>query len=148
MATHDLSELWTALRTAMLADSTLVALLGGSDAIYRAWPNKSVAFPIIVIRCQTDGPPNDGGTIVDLWRPSVELDIYAATMGRCEAIQGRLDESWTIPHNKPAGVTSTNFALNLFKRRNSIDAGVMAVVGQDVPIRQLATEWNSRVSRR
>ena len=47
--THDLSEIWKALRTAWLADAELVALLGSADAIYRDFPQTAVAFPIIVL---------------------------------------------------------------------------------------------------
>lgn len=147
MSGHDLSEIWIALRTALLADSTLTALLASSTAIYRGEPHTAVAFPHIVLEEGAENPQTDR-SFTGIWRPDLTLSIYAKDRDRCEQIAATLDERWTIPVNRATEVASTMLRLTYLRRSGKSGPVPVRVLNTNESLFSLATFWQSRVSRK
>ena len=147
MATHDLSEIWIALRSALLADATLTGLLASNTSIYRGEPHAEVAFPHIVI---DEGPdnPQTSRSFTGLWRPDLTVTVYAVDRDRCEAIVAVLDERWTIPINKTDAVVSTNLRLTQLRRSGKSGPVPMRILNSNKSLWQATTFWQTRVSRK
>lgn len=142
----DPSEIWKALRTALTGDATLVAMLDSADQIWRQSPDGPMAYPAIVLHVADDNPQAQiSGTGV--WRPQLELHVFATDYDTCRAIVHRIDEQFTIPENR-AEITSTNYRLTLLRRRNGIEVGTVRPIDSTQRIRQYTTEWHCRVNAR
>lgn len=141
----DHTEIWTALRTAMTGDATLVAMLDSADQIWRQAPDGPIRYPAIVLEVPDDRPQTQiSGTGV--WRPNFEIHVYAETFDICRQIIGRLDEQFTIPENRQQ-ISSANFRMTLLRRRNGNEAGTVRDVDSGKKIRHFASEWQCRINK-
>lgn len=141
----DHSEIWKALRVAMTGDATLVAMLDSADQIWRQAPDGPISYPAIEIRVSDDRPQDQiSGTGV--WRPNLEIHVYAETFDICRQIIGRLDEQFTIPENRQQ-ITSNSYRLTLLRRRNGIEVGTVRPVDSGKNIRHYASEWRCRINK-
>lgn len=144
--TTDLTEIWVALRTALLADAGLVALLANNASIYRGEPMAKIAYPSITLHVPNDGPQLEyDGT--GIWRPDLALAIYAVAHDTCEAIKAYLDANWTIPVNRPARVASANLRLTNLRRSAQSGPTPVRTVDTSENLYALTTFWSCRVNR-
>lgn len=148
MVAHNLSEIVQKLRTVLLADGDLVALLGGADAIYVGRPHTKPAYPIIVLSMTASNPQGDGG-FTGVWRPDLTLDLIApGSIYPQLAIDGYLQENWSIPANRTASIESDNFSVDLLRHVNTMDSLEIRMTREDEPLLLIPSLWTSRISVR
>lgn len=147
MTNHNLSEIWIALRTALLADSTLTALLASNSAVYRGEPEIAVAAPFLEIACTSDNPQTNR-SFTGIWRPDLAITCFASDRDRCDAICSVLDANWTIPVNRVTAVASTSLRLTYLWRSGKSDPVPVRVLNTNESLFSLTTFWRSRVVRR
>jgi len=145
--THDLSEILKQLRTDLLADTNLTAMLGSTDAIYFGRPRTKAAYPLIVLSVNATNPQGDGG-FTGLWRADLQLDILAVgSRYPCFAIDGYLQQAWSIPANRSTLVSSANFRLTMLRHVDTIDVpGDVRLTANDEPALMLSSEWRARIT--
>jgi hypothetical protein len=140
----DLSEVWAGLRTALLSDDELVALLGSSDAIYRQFPGTSVLFPSLVFKVSGLGLyPNDSFT--GRKEPGLQIDVYATEPNQFDAIFARLENAWTIPINHREPIDTENFRISRLKILNAIEVGPVRLLADNRQLRMWSVETELRV---
>lgn len=147
MSGHDLSELWIALRTALLADTSLTALLASNSAIYRGEPEILVPQPFLEIACTADNP-QQAYSFTGIWRPDLSISCFAKDQDRCEAICSVLDSNWTIPVNRVHAVSSTTLRLTYLRRSGKSDPVPVRVLNTNESLYSMTTFWRARVVRR
>ena len=145
MPSHNINELWKQLRTELLGDGALVALLADNQQIWKAYQPGRLKFPAIVMRFSADNPPPPASSFTGRWRPALQVSIYAPTWDKCWDIVSQLDSAWTIPANRNTPIESTNFRLTFLRRINAIEVGDLIAVDNGQNIQHLATEWNTRI---
>lgn len=141
-----LTEAWTALRTSLMADATLTALLADATQFYWSDPPITPSFPCIVGKIRSENPVGDN-SFVGEWRPDVDLLIYATDPRVCAAISARL-----LTHSRPIATTSpilgTNLQITQFHQVNAMEAPPLRVVDTGELVHVLATDWRLHVKRR
>ncbi len=143
----DLSEMWKALRTALLTDTALVERLGAADAIYLEWPSIKVTYPIITL---VPGPRNPSDVAKDrgLYNPELTLNIYGVDRFACEALYAVIESRWSIPLNRPALIESANYRLTSLDPWNCVQVGRLRLLDTDQEVYQLAVECKTRIARK
>lgn len=143
----DFAEVLTEIRRVKTADSTLTGLLGDANQIYRGRDiPASVTFPAIRMWLMDDAP-NLEVSALGVYRPRLQIDIFAADPTVIDAIKDRMDQLLTIPHKRTDPINSSNFSVRQMLRRGpSLNVGTIDV--QDSAgrfIQQVATEWDLKV---
>jgi len=118
MASHNLSELLKSIVTAYLADSTLVSMLGGAESIWREQPETAVAYPMIYMRF-TNITSEDVTVGGKLYRAELRHEIFGLKSSALMDIAIYLAQNFKIPEALPAGISSDNFDLTIFREQNS-----------------------------
>jgi hypothetical protein len=140
----DLSELYGTVRTKLVGDATLVALLSSSSAVYQETSTDvKLTAPCILMRqigsrnqYQIDGTGK--------YRPGWRLRILAQSADRCRAIESRLGALLEVPLNVPAGLTGATLAIDEMRQVDSLE-GAGWVTSDQGTVATLETIWNCSV---
>lgn len=128
------SEVWKGVISNLTSDSTLTAMLGASNAVYRNLPAASVVYPLITFSVQND-PQNDLSD-VGSYRANLQFNVYAEESSYlCDDIYSHLQDNWTIPKRKPASFTTTNYRVKSWEFGTAIDLGELRRTSDDMPVR-------------
>lgn len=142
----EISELWTALRDAYIADATLLGMLGGADSVWLEEPRKAIDYPAILMyeTSQTDSATTGPGLYRGTWRH----DIYALNMSVCKNIATHIELTWRIPEVLTAGIESTYYRLDIFRQSGRFPVGKTQreFFGNDV-VEHLVLEMDFRVKK-
>lgn len=138
----DITELKEALRVAINADANVSGLMhANNDSILEADPAGALSAPFVTwswSRVTPDTMPPGR----DDW--SLSMLIYAASMAACHGIGSALQDRWTIPHEKNAGVASTNYRLTrLFLTSENEAPGIIKGIPGLADVRLLVQTWHA-----
>lgn len=140
----DLSELYKIVRTPLVADATLGAMLAAATAVYQERPAKGAAFPCISMRIRHTNQVSEL-TAPGAYRPVWELKLYGSDADALRAIQSRLDTLLDIPRTVTAGLAGVNWKITSFCQIDSFDGPPFAMSNDGDEIGTLVTIWNSIV---
>lgn len=143
----DPSEAFKALRTALLGDTTLTAMLGDNEAIFFSFPQvKTQQLPILdfILRGMN---PQGKVSKTGLWRPVFDVKTVAADLWRCHGIVERLASEWTIPTERSGSIDSINFSITEISWGQTVQVGSGKWLNTNQPAYLLNTELTLRVVR-
>lgn len=143
-----MDEIWKALRTALLTDSTLTALLGASDAIYYETQEAKLAFPCIVIDVRSLNPQHQNGSEPGLWRPDIQVNLFGIDRFVLDRIIARLESAWDIPRNRSTLIQSDNYQISAMRMLNGGHVGTVRSQQTEKPLKHFAAEWRLRINQR
>lgn len=140
-------ELINAVRTELKADSTLMAFLhADAQTVWEGAPADQIGTPLItwdwdqsVVDIQSPGR--------DSW--DIDIKIFATRRSTCTTIAAHLADNYTIPGQKAAGVTSTNYRLTQLRLLTStmVRGRIRPVKGGD-ELRCLVMKWRAQTRKR
>jgi len=118
MADYDLDSMLKAIVDAYNADATLVSLLGGAQSVWTEQPQTDVSYPMIYMRFSqlSASDITVGGK---LYRGEVRHEIFAKKPSAAVKIATYLAQKFKIPEALPAGISSSEFDLTIFRESNS-----------------------------
>ena len=141
---YDLSELYQTVRTALVGDATLVAMLSSATAVFSDVSSDILLpAPCITLRMPSTKPRAEidaQGKYSPYWR----IKIFAQNIDRCRAIEARLGSLLDIPRTVPAGLAGATLRIECMWQVDSIEAGTWPTNDQGVST-VLDTVWNSSV---
>ena len=105
------SDVLKQLRTELLADSTLMGLLGSND-ILREFP-KSAKDPPFIVWLLNNRNPDEEVSGVGSSRPNYEFDLFVINPWDADPIYDHLKQNWTIPEEKTTGITVSGARIDL-----------------------------------
>lgn len=120
MPALDLSEVFAQLRTDLLDDHELAALLGETNGIFREWPQGAHRKPFILITFDNLNPQ----TVIDgvgVYRPDVSFDVIVINPWDAGPIYHTLESRWTIPKERSSPIVSTNFVIDILQFSDMIE---------------------------
>lgn len=131
----DLSELWKAWRTALLADTLIMQLInqdaqGGS--IYLEMPHNKVPFPLLVLKIPT-ADINTNASYLDVFRPTLQMNYYSLDRWSGSKIFAALQANWSIPKLR-GQFESDNFVMSQMIWSHPIDIGKLRISNDDQDI--------------
>ncbi len=105
------SDVLKQFRTELLADSTLMGLLGSND-ILREFP-KSAKDPPFLLMLLNNRNPDEEVSGVGSSRPDYEFDLFVVNPWHADPIYDHLKQNWTIPEEKATGITVSGARIDL-----------------------------------
>jgi hypothetical protein len=138
-------QLFRILRTTMVADAQLDALLGGTaeQRIFRDQTKGEPDYPYLRIWFVSDGKDNlNSGTGV--FRPTLQIDIFHTDAVVGDQIVERLDALFDIPRTNAAGLAMTNYRCDNMIRSSDL-LRFPSVRQGETSVVQIVTEWRGHV---
>ncbi len=120
MAARD-TEIYKAVRDALLANSALTGLLASADAIWRIYPADSAAFPCISI--SLGDTPDQGLSGEGQWDCDVKITVYGTNPETNDALKQRID---IILYDRPQvrdGWTTETYRIKTCRRTGAPPPG-------------------------
>lgn len=145
---NQLSEIFKALRTALLADGTLTALLGAADAIYFEDPRADLPFPCITIDVRELNPQNRNGSFTGIWRTDLQFNLFGVDPHVLTDMNAHLEAAWDIPRNRQLVIDSDNYRLTLLQHIGGGHVGTIRLLSTQRDLRHYASEWRCKVSKK
>lgn len=143
-----MDEIWKAFRNALLGDSTLVSLLGASDAIYFDEPRADLPFPCITVDIRSLNPQHQNGSFTGVWRPDLQFNLFGIDRFVLDRINARIVDAWTMPVNHTTPILSDSYQLTALRQLNAGHVGRVRGLASQADLRHFASEWRCRVSER
>lgn len=120
MAAGELSEVVKAMRDALVADSSLTALLASATSVYHGWPEDAVDFPIVTLKILRLNPDTSIARS-GMYQPEWDLQVFAISKYDVLDIVGYLDNNWNIPGEHAAAIDAANYSIRRFRIGEATD---------------------------
>ena len=141
----NVSEILKKLRNDMSTDTGLLALLGKDSKVYRKYPQSSHRKPFIIFIVDNLNSQTQN-TGVGEYRPDVTFDIIVIDPYDAADIFSYLEENWSIPLEKPEGVTSTNYRIDSLVFGNLIEVpGKLQEIDSGEAVTQFTAQASMRI---
>ena len=146
MGAGGLQEIWRALKTRLFANTALTDKLhAGSKGFYPEPVNAMIGFPNLGYRVIALNS-KQGGSVTRLWRPTVEIGIYATDLPTAREIYTHMQSTFVIPQLDQSAIESATYRMDQFMHFNSVELTRPIIQLDDgTEIYKVASEWNCRV---
>lgn len=145
---NELSEIFKALRTALLTDGTLTAMLGESSGIWFDEPRADMPFPAITIDVRALNPQNRNGSFTGVWTPDLQVNLFGVDPHVLTNMMAHLEATWDIPRNRSTVVESTNYRMTRLQMIGGGHVGAVRLLSTQQDLRHYASEWRCRVAKK
>jgi len=136
-------EAQKAVWTALDDDAGLTALIG-DGRVKVGWPNSAPVFPFISLQWMNTNPPR-GATYVGRYKPDLQINIYSYDPYLNSQVRSYIENNFTIPLKKAAGIESTNYWVTEMYHVDDSDPLPFKIEDNDNLIYQLASLWRLTV---
>jgi len=147
----DLSEVWKVLCDTIVADATIVGLLGAPTGCVIYSEDKIAklpAYPFLRLMV-VSAASNKFDSGLGRWDLSLQIDVIGPGKAVNWRLAGLLEELLDIPRARPAGLSTTSYKITEMTLDGPVapvgDIGIRDATGQE--IKQLATTWSMRICR-
>lgn len=142
----DYTQVQKQLRTDMLADTTLTALLGDTKSIYLKNPSGIFSKPFLIMRFSNMGPQTQISG-VGVYRSLLAWGLYVLNPWQAGPIFSHLEKNWSIPITKPEGVASTNYRIDNLVWNEIVEIpGVLELTSDGGPVHEFSISSNIRIT--
>jgi len=118
-------EIWKKMINEMDGDSEITDVIGSSN-IHRSNPSVKLSFPALIIDVTLGVVSELSG--IGLYRPQLTFNVYSADHDDADEIMRALEVGWQIPHNRPAGIETSNYKITQMRFENLIEVGRAEVI--------------------
>ena len=141
----DVSEIFKQLRNDLVADASLLALLGKRSKIYRKYPAGVHQKPFIILNIDRLNPQTQvDGT--GEYRPDMTFDIIVLDPYDAGTIFTYLEENWSIPVERAAAIVSTDYRMDSLVFGDLIEVpGKFQETAGGKPVTMFSAQVRSRV---
>lgn len=138
----ELSELYATVGAALLADSTLMAMLGGATQVFQELPPSHAVYPCLTIRI-VKGMPKVDLTVPGGWNPVWRIIAYGTDNDVLYAIQSRLLNVLEIPRLVTTQLTGAGFKITQMRQVDLFEGPALAMGNAGEQIGTVVSVWNS-----
>lgn len=115
-----IDEVFIKMRTDFLADPGLTTLLGQNDGIFRSFPAGNNNKPFLILNLDTRNAQTQISG-AGVYRPDFTIDVFSFDHWEADKIYSHLVQNWTIPEERPAGIVSTNYRIDILRFPDMIE---------------------------
>ena len=137
-----LKEIWKQLINDLNDDSAITDVIG-TDNIHRSNPSQALNYPTLILDVTNVVVAELSG--IGLYRPTPTFNVYATDPDQADDIFRALEAGWDIPHKRPQGVSTSNYAITQMRFLQLIEVGKARVVATSEVVTHFAIPTQMRI---